>query len=90
MGDPPGPRGSVPHGTYFLYNNWDFNALGTIFEKATGENIYDAFERDSAKPMQFQDFDRAQQRKTVNRPRLGASRRITSICRHGTWPASAT
>jgi len=66
MGDPPGPRGTVPHGSYFLYNNWDFNALGTIFEKATGEDIYDAFERDFARPMQFQDFDRAQQRKTVN------------------------
>ncbi|MEO7726776.1 MAG: serine hydrolase, partial [Burkholderiales bacterium] len=26
-------RGSVSHGTYFLYNNWDFNALGAIFEK---------------------------------------------------------
>jgi CubicO group peptidase (beta-lactamase class C family) len=66
IGDPPGPRGSVPNGTYFLYNNWDFNALGTIYEQATGENIYDAFERDFAKPMQFQEFDRAQQRKTVN------------------------
>jgi CubicO group peptidase (beta-lactamase class C family) len=66
MGDPPGARGSVPHGTYFLYNNWDFNALGTIFEQATGQNIYDAFEQDFAKPMQFQDFDRAQQRKTTN------------------------
>jgi CubicO group peptidase (beta-lactamase class C family) len=66
MGDPPGPRGSIPHGTYFLYNNWDFNALGTIFEQATGQNIYDAFEQDFARPMQFQDFDRAQQRKTDN------------------------
>ena len=66
MGDPPGPRGTVPHGSYFLYNNWDLNALGTIFEKATGENIYDAFERDFARPMQLQDFDRAQQRKSVN------------------------
>ena len=33
---------------------------------ATSRNIYDAFEQDFAKPMQFQDFDRAQQRKTVN------------------------
>jgi CubicO group peptidase (beta-lactamase class C family) len=30
------PRGSKPHGTYYLYNNWDFNALGTIFETKTG------------------------------------------------------
>lgn len=66
MGDPPGARGATPHGTYFLYNNWDFNALGTIFEQATKQNIYDAFEQDFARPMQFQDFDRANQRKSVN------------------------
>ncbi len=65
-GDPPGPRGTVPHGTYFLYNNWDFNALGTIFEQATGDNIYEAFERDFARPLGFQDFSRDVQRKTVN------------------------
>jgi len=66
-GDPPGPRGSVKHGTYFLYNNWDFNVLGTIFEQETGTNIYDAFERDLATPAGLQDFDRAAQRKTENR-----------------------
>lgn len=66
MGDPPGARGTVPHGTYFLYNNWDFNALGTIYEKATGRDIYDAFDEEFAKPMQFQDFDRSQQRKSTN------------------------
>lgn len=66
-GDPPGPRGSVKHGTYFLYNNWDFNVLGTIFEQETGTNIYDAFERELAKPAGLQDFDRAAQRKTENR-----------------------
>jgi CubicO group peptidase (beta-lactamase class C family) len=63
-GDPPGPRGSVKPGTYFLYNNWDFNALGTIFEKATGKDIYTAFEEDFAKPMQFEDFALAEQRKS--------------------------
>jgi CubicO group peptidase (beta-lactamase class C family) len=57
-------RGSVPHGTHFLYNNWDFNALGTIFEQAAGEDIYDAFARDFAGPLGFQDFDRGAQRKT--------------------------
>jgi CubicO group peptidase (beta-lactamase class C family) len=65
-GDPPGPRGSVPHGSYFLYNNWDFNALGTIFEQRTGLNIYDAFEQDLARPTRMQDFTREAQRKTVN------------------------
>jgi CubicO group peptidase (beta-lactamase class C family) len=59
-------RGSQPHGTYYLYSNWDFNALGTIFEQATGRDIYDAFEADFARPMQFRDFNRAQQRRTNN------------------------
>jgi CubicO group peptidase (beta-lactamase class C family) len=54
-------RDSQVHGTYFLYNNWDFNALGTIFEKQTGQNIYDAFQRDYAKPLQMQDFKRSEQ-----------------------------
>jgi CubicO group peptidase (beta-lactamase class C family) len=67
-GDPPGPRGTVKPGTYFLYNNWDFNALGTIFEKAAGKSIYAAFEEDYARPMQFEDFKLDAQRKT-SRPR---------------------
>lgn len=67
-GDPPGPRGSVKPGTYFLYNNWDFNALGTIFEKAAGKSIYAAFEEDYARPMQFEDFSLEAQRKS-SRPR---------------------
>jgi CubicO group peptidase (beta-lactamase class C family) len=29
-------RGSHPPGTFWYYNNWDFNVLGTIFEKQTG------------------------------------------------------
>jgi CubicO group peptidase (beta-lactamase class C family) len=58
------PRGSQRHGTYFLYSNWDFNALGTIFEQETGRNIYDALESDMARPVQMQDFNRAVQRKS--------------------------
>ena len=58
------PRGSQKHGTYYLYSNWDFNALGTIFEKETGRDIYDAFESDLAKPVGMQDFDRSTHRRT--------------------------
>jgi CubicO group peptidase (beta-lactamase class C family) len=65
VGTPP-ERGSVAPGSYFLYNNWDFNALGTIFEQETGLGIYQAFEKDLAGPMQFQDFRLAEQRKTNN------------------------
>ena len=58
------PRGSQKPGEYFLYSNWDFNALGTIFEQETGQSIYDALERDLVKPIGMQDFDRATHRRT--------------------------
>jgi CubicO group peptidase (beta-lactamase class C family) len=57
-------RGSRKHGTYQLYSNWDFNALGTVFEKETGRNIYDALEADLARPLGMQDWDRSIQRKS--------------------------
>ena len=57
------PRGSQRAGTYFLYNNWDFNAAGTVFEKLTGRYVYDALEADLVKPIGMQDFVRARQQK---------------------------
>jgi CubicO group peptidase (beta-lactamase class C family) len=60
------PRGSQKPGTYFLYSNWDFNALGTIFEKETGKGIYDALETDLAMPIGMRDFDKASHRRTGN------------------------
>lgn len=58
------PRNSQRPGAYYLYNNWDFNAAGAVFEKLTGHDIYDALETDLAKPIGMQDFDRARQQKT--------------------------
>ncbi len=58
------PRGSQRPGTYFLYNNWDFNAAGAAFEKLTGKDIYDAVESDLARPIGMQDFNRSMQRKS--------------------------
>lgn len=58
------PRGSVRPGEYYLYSNWDFNALGTIFEQETGRSIYDALESDLARPLRFQDWNRAIHRRT--------------------------
>jgi len=49
-------RGSHSPGQFFYYNNWDFNALGTIYEKTTGMEIGDAFELEIARPLQMQDF----------------------------------
>lgn len=58
------PRGSQPHGTYMLYSNWDFNALGGAFEIMTGRDIYDVLETDVARPIGMQHFDRSKHRKT--------------------------
>jgi CubicO group peptidase (beta-lactamase class C family) len=58
------PRGSQSPGSYFLYNNWDFNALGAAFERQTGRDIYDALANDLARPIGMQDFTRADQRKS--------------------------
>src|SRR5262249_52690907 len=48
-------RGSHVPGEYFYYNNWDFNVLGTIFEKLTGAKIFEEFERRIARPIGMQD-----------------------------------
>jgi len=49
-------RGSHAPGSFWYYNNWDFNALGTIFEKKTGLKIGQAFYERIAKPIGMQDF----------------------------------
>jgi CubicO group peptidase (beta-lactamase class C family) len=49
-------RGSHTPGSFWYYNNWDFNVLGTIFEKKTGLKIGDAFYQRIAKPIGMQDF----------------------------------
>jgi len=49
-------RGSHAPGTFWYYNNWDFNVLGTIFEKKTKLKIGDAFYERIAKPIGMEDF----------------------------------
>jgi CubicO group peptidase (beta-lactamase class C family) len=44
--------------TFWYYNNWDFNALGAIYEHATGASIFDAFNREIARPIGMQDYRR--------------------------------
>jgi CubicO group peptidase (beta-lactamase class C family) len=50
-------RGSHPHGSYWYYNNWDFNSLGHIYETATGSKIFEAFGREIGQPIGMQDFN---------------------------------
>jgi CubicO group peptidase (beta-lactamase class C family) len=49
-------RGSHAPGTFWYYNNWDFNTLGGIYEQATGQSIFDALEKQIARPIGMQDF----------------------------------
>jgi len=50
-------RHSHAPGTFYYYNNWDFNAVGTIFEQETGAKIFEEFNRRIAKPLQMEDFN---------------------------------
>ena len=49
-------RGSHAPGTFWFYNNWDYNVLGTIFEQQTKHTIGGAFAHDIAAPLGMQDF----------------------------------
>ncbi len=49
-------RHSHAPGTFWYYNNWDFNALGTIYEKAAGRGIHEEFQQRIADPIGMQDY----------------------------------
>lgn len=57
-------RGSIKPGSYWLYNNWDFNVAGYILEQQTGKTIYQLIDSVLAKPLQMQDWNINEQRKT--------------------------
>jgi hypothetical protein len=49
-------RGSHPPGSFFFISNWDFDALGTIYNQVTHNDLFRDFDRLIAKPLGFQDF----------------------------------
>ena len=49
-------RGSHLPGTFWYYNNWDFNVLGTLFTQFTGKGVFEALFEDLAVPLQMQEF----------------------------------
>lgn len=55
------PRGSHPPRSFWSYNNWDFNALGTIYEQQTHDTIYHAFDAQIAQRIGMEDYDPKQQ-----------------------------
>ena len=49
-------RDSHPPGTFWYYNNWDFNTLGAIFQRSVGKTVFEVLQDDLAGPLQFEDF----------------------------------
>lgn len=58
----PGMKASRPErhshapGTFWYYNNWDFNVLGTIFRNRTRTDIFREFKRRIADPIGMEDY----------------------------------
>ena len=50
------PRASHAAGTFWYYNNWDFNTLGAIYEHATRHSIFDALANEIARPIEMEDY----------------------------------
>ncbi|NJL77506.1 MAG: serine hydrolase [Saprospiraceae bacterium] len=50
-------RNSDAPGERFYYNNWDFNALGTIFSKRTGKSIFEDFHVRIGRKIGLEDFN---------------------------------
>jgi CubicO group peptidase (beta-lactamase class C family) len=50
------PRGSHPAGTFWMYNNWDFNTAELIYETQTGRSVYAAFDTLIARRIGIEDF----------------------------------
>jgi CubicO group peptidase (beta-lactamase class C family) len=49
-------RGSHTPGSFWYYNNWDFNTLGFIYQRLTGSDIFQSFEDEVGKPIGMEDF----------------------------------
>lgn len=48
--------GSHPPGTFWFYHNWDFCALGGIYEQTTQRSRFTDFEQLIAQPLEMEDF----------------------------------
>jgi CubicO group peptidase (beta-lactamase class C family) len=51
-------RGSAAPGSRWFYNNWDFNALATIYQRQTGMDVFEGFRSTLAAPLGLEDFRR--------------------------------
>lgn len=49
-------RHDHPPGTFWYYNNWDFNAVGALLEQRTRQGFFDELQADIADPIGMQDY----------------------------------
>jgi CubicO group peptidase (beta-lactamase class C family) len=49
-------RHAHPPGEHYYYNNWDFNVLGAILERESGQSLYTLFKDQIAKPLGMKDY----------------------------------
>jgi CubicO group peptidase (beta-lactamase class C family) len=49
-------RGSAEPGAAWFYNNWDFNALGTVYRLQSGMDVFTGFQSTLAQPLGLEDF----------------------------------
>jgi len=49
-------RGAHLPGSYYYYNNWDFNVLGTIYNQETESDLFEDFKSNIAEPIGMEDF----------------------------------
>ena len=49
-------RGSHAPGSFWYYNNWDFNVLSTIYNQQTGQDFFRAFNEKIAAPLRMEHF----------------------------------
>ena len=62
-------RGSKVPGSFYVYNNWDFNVAGTIFEQVTGISIFDAFDN-LGRILGFEDYDLVKNKQDFEKRKL--------------------
>ncbi len=49
-------RGTYGPGEFWCYNNWDFNALATIFDQESGSDFFTALQRDLNSRLGMEDY----------------------------------
>ena len=74
-------RGSHPPGTFWYYNEWDFNALGTIYEQQSKQKAFEAVAGQIARPLQMQDFEASDGRYGTGTKSIHAAYAVTMTAR---------